>query len=52
MKKEDINILEILKDFPIGTKLYSPVFGVCRYEHLYDNAVIVEFDSNIYNTRV
>lgn len=51
MKKEDINILEILKDFPIGTKLYSPVFGVCRYKHLYDNAVIVEFDSNIYNTR-
>lgn len=28
--KEDINIAEILKDMPKGTKLYSPVWGECE----------------------
>lgn len=29
-----INIAEILKDKPQGTKLYSPIFGKLRYEYL------------------
>lgn len=29
-----INIVEILKDKPQGTKLYSPIFGKLRYEDL------------------
>lgn len=28
--KEDINIAEILKNMPIGTKLYSPICGECE----------------------
>lgn len=27
---EEIDLVEILKDCPIGTKLYSPVCGECR----------------------
>ena len=26
-----INIAEILRDMPKGTKLYSPLFGKCEY---------------------
>lgn len=26
-----INIAEILRDMPEGTKLYSPLFGKCEY---------------------
>lgn len=29
---EDINIAEILKDVPVGTKLWSPIFGECEFE--------------------
>ena len=32
--EEKINIAEILKDKPKGTKLYSPIFGNLRYEDL------------------
>ena len=32
--KEKINIAEILKNKPQGTKLYSPIFGKLRYEDL------------------
>jgi hypothetical protein len=32
--EEKINIAEILKDKPQGTKLYSPIFGKLRYEDL------------------
>lgn len=29
-----VNILEILKDAPIGTKLYSPIFGDCELDYI------------------
>ena len=28
---ENINLIEILKDAPKGTKLYSPICGECKY---------------------
>ena len=31
-----INIAEILKDCPKGTKLYSPICGECRLVKIYD----------------
>ena len=34
-----INIAEILKDCPKGTKLYSPIFGNVSFEKLIDNIV-------------
>lgn len=34
-----INIAEILKDCPKGTKLYSPIFGNVSFEKLIDNVV-------------
>ena len=32
-----INIAEILRDMPEGTKLYSPLFGKCEYISVVDN---------------
>lgn len=32
-----INIAEILRDMPKGTKLYSPLFGKCEFERLCDD---------------
>lgn len=32
-----INIAEILRDMPKGTKLYSPLFGKCKFEGLCDD---------------
>jgi hypothetical protein len=32
-----MNIVEILKKCPIGTKLYSPICGECRLEKIYGN---------------
>ena len=34
---EKINIVEILKDCPKGTKLYSPLCGECRVIKIYDS---------------
>ncbi len=31
-----INIAEILRDMPKGTKLYSPLFGKCEYISVVD----------------
>ena len=31
-----INIADILKDCPKGTKLYSPICGECRLIKIYD----------------
>ena len=33
---ENLNLVEILKDCPEGTKLYSPVFGVVEFESIKD----------------
>lgn len=30
--KEELNIAEILKDKPKGTKLYTPIFGKVKYD--------------------
>ena len=39
MENNKINIAEILKDCPKGTKLYSPIFGNVSFEKLIDNVV-------------
>lgn len=39
MENNKINIAEILKDCPKGTKLYSPIFGNVSFEKLTDNVV-------------
>ena len=33
---ENLNLVEILKDWPEGTKLYSPVFGEVEFESIND----------------
>lgn len=38
-----MNIAEILKDCPKGTKLYSPLFGEIKFEQITDNNIIVIF---------
>lgn len=37
--KEKINIAEILKDKPVGLKLYSPTFGCIRFNGVYKDKV-------------
>ena len=34
---ENLNLVEILKDCPKGTKLYSPAFGECVLEEVTSN---------------
>ena len=34
---ENINLCEILKDCPKGTKLYSPIFGEVEFDEIYDD---------------
>lgn len=48
MEKE-INIAEILKDKPKGTKLYSPIFGKCKLSKVEsDTCIRVHTDNNHY----
>lgn len=39
MYNKDINIAEILKDCPKGTKLYSPLFGEVKFKQVDSNAI-------------
>ena len=41
MKK--VNLVEILKDCPKGTQLYSPLCGECKFEKIYLNTSIVVY---------
>lgn len=34
---ENLNLIELLKDCPIGTKLYSPIYGDVELENVKDN---------------
>ena len=36
-----LNIAEILKDKPKGTKLYSPLFGKCTFLNIYDSQIYI-----------
>ena len=36
---ENLNLVEILKDCPKGTKLYSPMFGEVEFEEAYNDAI-------------
>ena len=47
------NIAKILKDAPVGTKLYSPIFGECVLSNVGTTAIKVNtnitFDSLIFD---
>ena len=46
---EDINIAEILKDAPNNTRLYSPIYGIVRFDRLRtDNKTIEVSVDNTY----
>lgn len=45
----EINITEILKDFPKGTKLYSPIFGEVKFNKYHENIITV---SATYNDKI
>ena len=40
MSNENLNLAEILKDCPKGTKLYSPIFGEVEFNCIYKNGTI------------
>ena len=42
----NINIAEILKDFPKGTKLYSPIFGEVKFNKYHENIITILSTSN------
>lgn len=41
-----INIAEILKDYPIGTKLYSPLCGECTLHEVVKDKIFIRTCSN------
>lgn len=43
MKTKDLNLCEILKDCPKGTKLYTPLYGVCSLYSVDDKFVTVDY---------
>lgn len=45
--KEKINIVEILKDKPANTKLYSPLFGEVDFSHVGGDNIAVEHHGGI-----
>lgn len=55
MSNENLNLVEILKDCPKGTKLYSPIFGdvefvrVCQNNYV-DFPVVIKLSDNTINS--
>lgn len=45
---ENLNLCEILKDCPTGTKLYSPFFGDCEFDCLRGDNVCVTTNSDYF----
>ena len=45
--EEKINIAEILKDKPVNTKLYSPLFGDVYFSHVKDSIINVEHHAGV-----
>ena len=49
---ENLNLVEILKDCPKGTKLYSPLFGEVEFQNVTDGIIFpitVSKDGDTYN---
>ena len=44
---ENINLTEILKDIPKGTKLYSPLYGEVKFEEIKHNFINISIKDNI-----
>lgn len=40
MIMEKINIAELLKNAPSGIELYTPIYGVVKFGHLFDNQIV------------
>lgn len=48
---ENINLVEILKDYPKGTKLYSPLFGIVELQsidELKEHPIIISFEGDLF----
>lgn len=43
---ENLNLIEILKDAPKGTKLYSPICGECELKEITGNVIYVNIEDN------
>lgn len=43
MENKELNLCEILKDRPKGTKLYTPLYGVCSLYSVDDKFVTVDY---------
>ena len=39
---ENLNLVEILKDVPKGTKLWSPICGECEFQYIDNNAIYLK----------
>lgn len=48
---ENINLIEILKDCPKGTKLYSPLYGIVEFQHvqgLESYPIVISYNGGCY----
>lgn len=43
MKNKELNLVEILKDFPEGTKLYSPLYGECTLQSVSGSTITITY---------
>lgn len=47
-----INIAEIMKNKPQGTKLYSPIFGNLRYEDLVPGSINLKSKEYVVRSKI
>lgn len=46
---KNLNLCEILKDCPKGTKLYSPILGDCKFEEVRRDSIVVRVGGYIFS---
>lgn len=48
IEEKELNLVEILKDAPKGTKLYSPIYGECEFDEVRDDKIEIIYSAGIY----
>lgn len=43
----ELNLVEILKNYPKGTPLYSPICGECKLDYIFGNTIIVKLNTSM-----
>lgn len=49
LQEKEFNLVEILKDAPKGTKLYSPLIGEIEFDSINQNTIFVRTENGLYS---